>query len=171
MSARLEGDELFHQSQKAGLGKLFLIFTRPVLMVLGVIASFVLFMAFSYFLAMTFVGVANVNEGLVNDYGILSGIVSLLIFSYLVWYGATRCLSLINTLPQKVGEWMGLGVSDSQGEDRDVQNVQGAIVGYAGARGVQAVSGPAGAAANRAERAASKLPSAKGSSTKVTPDN
>jgi hypothetical protein len=143
MSAQLEGDKFLHEGQRTGVMLLFNVFMRPVLAVFGLLAGFAALVALTGVLDKLFtVGGSVASFG---EVGVVPAVIAFVLVGYLHWYLATRCLSLIHNLPQRVGDWMGIPARSDQNEGSDSGAITGALAGYgAGAVGY-GLSGAQGA--------------------------
>lgn len=107
MMARFEGgDEFFGRTQAPGLQLLFSLLLRPVLGVLALCTSYVILPEMLRFLDETLAVAALGGQGghIVGIFGILGLTAASL---YLAWEVAKRTLSLVSTMPERIGRWFG----------------------------------------------------------------
>ncbi len=128
---RMDGDELIAQQQRTGGMLLFNIALRPVLVVLGLCASYLL-LAIAYgtldrLLPTAFYGQTG---GATTGLGAL--LVILTIKTFLQWFLAVHLTGMCSDLPDRVGEWFGVPGAGKMG---DRGGVEAAAMGAAAVMG------------------------------------
>lgn len=149
---RMDGDELVAQQQRTGGMLLFNIVLRPVFIVLGLCASYLLFgIAYGTLDRLMPTAFYGQTGGATTGLGAL--LVLLVLKTFLTWFLAVNLFGIISDLPDRIGEWFGVPGAGRMGEKGDVAAAamgaaavmnQGRSVGGVGAALTKATKGAGG---------------------------
>lgn len=129
---RMDGQDFVDQVQRPGYMIAFNLLLRPVLMVLALIMSSMIFGAVAWFIAQTFMpAVKGITAGFA--FGLIGWIVMMVLLGYIHYQTAIRSFSLILQVPDRVMRWFGQG-GENLGEDRDSDQMTGVVVGQVSKR-------------------------------------
>lgn len=151
---RMDGNSFVSNEQRAGYMLLFNLFTRPALLLFGLVIGFATFGVIIDFMNKTaFTAIRAATSG--STFGPIGAFSMIAILAYLHYFLAIRSFSLIHLVPDRVSRWIGQG-GENLGEERDteeakrfitgvvVAGTKGGIVGGARAAGIKAVPGNPG---------------------------
>ena len=137
---RIDGDGMPGPAAIQGYTLIFMILLRPILIVFGLIAGYLVFGAAVFFLTSLFdmaisatrgdLGMNSTWFGLMGGVGALGMIVYTLIYVFLAYNIAVSCFKMIDDVPKQILRWLGSGVQ-SFGDSRQdpIQGQQAVLAG------------------------------------------
>ncbi|AOG02942.1 DotA/TraY family protein [Bosea sp. RAC05] len=145
---RMDGQEFVDNVQKPGYMVAFNLILRPVLMIFGVVLSYIVFGAMLWFVNYTFIPASNALSQS-SSIGIIGMLIMIVLMSYLDFQIAIRSFQLITDIPERVSRWFGQG-GDRLGDDHDAKQTTGIFVGGIERRASSLAQGTGNASAMRA---------------------
>lgn len=124
---RMDGQEFVDQVQKPGYMIAFNLILRPVLMIFGIILSYVVFGALLWFVNTTFIPASNALSQS-SSIGFIGMFVMIVLMSYIDFQIAVRSFQLITHIPERVTRWFGQN-GDNLGDEHDSQQATRVFVG------------------------------------------
>ena len=124
---RMDGQEFVDQVQRPGYMIAFNLLLRPTLMIFGLVLSYLVFGAVTFFISHTFTVAMGSIAGS-NSVGIVGMIVLMIMLAYLHYQAAIRSFHLITQLPDRVSRWFGHG-GEHLGEEQEAHTATNFIVG------------------------------------------
>lgn len=124
---RMDGQEFVDHVQRPGYMIAFNLILRPVLMIFGVILSYIVFGTMLWFVNTTFIPASNALSQS-SSIGFIGMFVMIVLMSYLDFQIAVRSFQLITHIPERVSRWFGQG-GDNLGDDHDSQQATRVFVG------------------------------------------
>lgn len=132
---RMDGNSFVSNEQRAGYMLLFNLFTRPALLLFGLVIGFATFGVIIDFMNKTaFTAIRAATSG--STFGPIGAFSMIAILAYLHYFLAIRSFSLIHLVPDRVSRWIGQG-GENLGEERDTEEAKRFITGVvvAGTKG------------------------------------
>jgi MFS family permease len=149
-----EGDGMTGQHGRQGYMLLLGVLARPPLMVAGFFASLIIFSLFGNFVGHCFsIFISSSEQGHVT--GITTMIMQVVILTAAMVAFSHKIFSLINTLPERVVNWIGQ-LNQNLGEAADESRVHGTVI--AGGGVISQGSGAAGGAKTAAPQSSGSAP-------------
>ncbi len=137
-----EGDGLPGASARGGYYYVLNVFLRPVLMVFGLVAGFLLFMVAVSFLNSVFIIAAKGTGAFAGPLPTLAKIFFTVIYCGLVYICANNCFKAIGMFPQQALRWLGSGGHEEKmGDTSTMSAVLGGVSTYLVNQGMQNIAG------------------------------
>ncbi|HAX91560.1 MAG TPA: hypothetical protein DCY07_05040, partial [Rhodospirillaceae bacterium] len=129
------GEGISGDQAKYGYGVLTQILLRPVLMVLGLVAGFILFSVALIFLNEAFLIASKGTGSFSGSTALLSKLIYSVIYAAMVLIMANECFSLIGVFPQVALSWLGKSTIKEEGVDTKLVGTAAAYLSQQAASG------------------------------------
>lgn len=139
---RMDGNEFFDHKQSPGVGLLFNLFLRPTLGMLAFTGGIVLLPALLNALNMIWLTTFYLQSGN-HGWGMVAmwqWLASIVMFAWMQWNLTLRITSLIPTITDRVGAWMGINASGYQ-DGSETERHTGAMIAAGQAMGRAPIRG------------------------------
>lgn len=114
---RMDGQEFVDQVQRPGYMIAFNLILRPVLMIFGLLLSFLTFGAMAWFVGATFMPAAR-GLAASTTIGPIGAVILIIMLAYINLQLAIKSFQLVTQIPDRVTRWFGQG-GDRLGEEED----------------------------------------------------
>lgn len=114
---RMDGQEFVDQVQRPGYMIAFNLILRPVLMIFGLMLSFLTFGAMAWFVGATFMPAAR-GLAASTTIGPIGAVILIIMLAYINLQLAIKSFQLVTQIPDRVTRWFGQG-GDRLGEEED----------------------------------------------------